>query len=72
MPLYCDEVYLCVKLSQHPITARTIAKNLGLSRKVVTASLNFASKYYHKDLTMTLRSPLNHRKKRPIWSVAST
>jgi hypothetical protein len=70
MPLYCDEVYACVKLSQHPITAKTIARKLGLARNTITASLHFAAKYFHKDLTMTLRNPLNHKKKRPIWSIA--
>ena len=69
MPLYNDEVYLCVKLSQHPITAKTVAKKLGLSRKVVHASLHFASKYYHKDLTVVLCTPLSH-KKHPIWTVS--
>jgi len=70
MPLYCDEVYNHVQLSQHPITAKNIAKKLGLSRKVVTASLHFAARHYHKDLTVTQRNPLNHKKKKlPIWTV---
>lgn len=65
--LYPEEVMLVVKLSEHPITVRKIAKKLSLPRKVVTASL-YAAKLEDSNLTMKYRNPESLIRKRPIWS----
>ncbi len=37
--LYCQEVIDAVRRSAHPMTTRTVARRLGLRRRVVRASL---------------------------------
>jgi hypothetical protein len=70
--LYCQEVIDVCKQSLHPITVRTIARKLNISRKVARASLVHAKNQRDSGLEVHLRSPLNVSKKRPIWSYKPT
>ena len=70
--LYCDQVIDVCKAAQHPLTAKTIAWKLGISRKEAKASLWWASEFVDKNLTVTIRNPMNNYKKRPIWTYKKT
>lgn len=72
MPLYCDQVIDVVRRSLHPMTARTVARHLGLPRRVVRASLKHASNCVDRRLEMVVRSPENTKRRRHVvWRYAA-
>jgi hypothetical protein len=68
LPFYISSVISVCKNSNHALTVRTIAKKAGITRKQAKIALNEAKLYVDPKMTMTLRNPLNIRRKRPIWS----
>lgn len=71
LPLNVSCVIDVCKKAKHPLTARTIAKKLGIKPKHAKAALYQAKNYVDKNVVLTLRTELNVRRKRPIWSYVS-
>lgn len=65
--LVCEEVIEVCKKAQHPMTCRTIAKKVGVTRKVARASLYHARKYIDDSLVVIERNFGTFGDKKPIW-----
>lgn len=65
--LYTQEVIDICKNSLHPLTCKTIAKKIGVSRKVTLASIYHVQKFIDPNIKSIIPDLINNTNKHVVW-----